>query len=128
MVRQFTWAAILFAIIGMLVGVIIAAQLRWPTLFGGIDILSYGRLRPVHTSGVIFAFGGNALFATSYYIVQRTCGVRLISDKLAAFTFYGYQAVLVLGVLSYMFGYSQSKEYAELPWLLDVALAVVWVV
>ena len=127
-VRQFTWAAILFAIIGMLVGVIIAAQLRWPTLFGGIDILSYGRLRPVHTSGVIFAFGGNALFATSYYIVQRTCGVRLISDKLAAFTFYGYQAVLVLGVLSYMFGYSQSKEYAELPWLLDVALAVVWVV
>ena len=127
-VRQFTWAAILFAIIGMLVGVIIAAQLRWPTLFGGIDILSYGRLRPVHTSGVIFAFGGNALFATSYYIVQRTCGVRLISDKLAAFTFYGYQAVLVLGVLSYMFGYSQSKEYAELPWLLDIALAVVWVV
>ena len=127
-VRQFTWAAILFAIIGMLVGVIIAAQLRWPTLFGGIDILSYGRLRPVHTSGVIFAFGGNALFATSYYIVQRTCGVRLISDKLAAFTFYGYQAVLVLGVLSYMFGYSQSKEYAELPWLLDVLLAVVWVV
>ena len=127
-VRQFTWAAILFAIIGMLVGVIIAAQLRWPTLFGGIDILSYGRLRPVHTSGVIFAFGGNALFATSYYIVQRTCGVRLISDKLAAFTFYGYQAVLVLGVLSYMFGYSQSKEYAELPWLLDVLLAVVWIV
>ena len=127
-VRQFTWAAIVFAIVGMLVGVIIAAQLRWPTLFGGIDFLSYGRLRPVHTSGVIFAFGGNALFATSYYVVQRTCGVRLISDKLAAFTFYGYQAVLVLGVLSYMLGYSQSKEYAELPWLLDVALAVVWVV
>ena len=127
-VRQFTWAAIVFAIVGMLVGVIIAAQLRWPTLFGGIDFLSYGRLRPVHTSGVIFAFGGNALFATSYYVVQRTCGVRLISDKLAAFTFYGYQAVLVLGILSYMLGYSQSKEYAELPWLLDVALAVVWVV
>jgi len=126
-VRQFTWAAILFAIIGMLVGVIIAAQLRWPTLFGGIDILSYGRLRPVHTSGVIFAYGGNALFATSYYIVQRTCGVRLISDKLAAFTFYGYQTVLVLGVLSYVLGYSQSKEYAELPWLLDILLAVVWV-
>ena len=111
----------------MLVGVIIAAQLRWPTLFGGIDFLSYGRLRPVHTSGVIFAFGGNALFATSYYIVQRVCSVRLVSDKIAAFTFYGYQAVLVLGVLSYVLGYSQSKEYAELPWLLDILLAVVWV-
>ena len=126
-VRQFTWAAIVFAIVGMLVGVIIAAQLRWPTLFGGIDFLSYGRLRPVHTSGVIFAFGGNALFATSYYIVQRVCSVRLVSDKIAAFTFYGYQAVLVLGVLSYVLGYSQSKEYAELPWLLDILLAVVWV-
>lgn len=126
-VKQFTWAAIIFGVIGMLVGVIIAAQLRWPTLFGGIDFLSYGRLRPVHTSGVIFAFGGNALFATSYYIVQRVCSVRLISDKIAAFTFYGYQAVLVLGVLSYVLGYSQSKEYAELPWLLDILLAVVWV-
>ena len=125
-VKQFTWAAIIFGVIGMLVGVIIAAQLRWPTLFGGIDFLSYGRLRPVHTSGVIFAFGGNALFATSYYIVQRVCSVRLVSDKIAAFTFYGYQAVLVLGVLSYVLGYSQSKEYAELPWLLDILLAVVW--
>ena len=126
-VKQFTWAAIIFGVIGMLVGVIIAAQLRWPTLFGGIDFLSYGRLRPVHTSGVIFAFGGNALFATSYYIVQRVCSVRLVSDKIAAFTFYGYQAVLVLGVLSYVLGYSQSKEYAELPWLLDILLAVIWV-
>ena len=126
-VKQFTWAAIIFGVIGMLVGVIIAAQLRWPTLFGGIDFLSYGRLRPVHTSGVIFAFGGNALFATSYYIVQRVCSVRLVSDKIAAFTFYGYQAVLVLGVLSYVLGYSQSKEYAELPWLLDILLALVWV-
>ena len=126
-VKQFTWAAIIFGVIGMLVGVIIAAQLRWPTLFGGIDFLSYGRLRPVHTSGVIFAFGGNALFATSYYIVQRVCSVRLVSDKIATFTFYGYQTVLVLGVLSYVLGYSQSKEYAELPWLLDILLAVVWV-
>ena len=127
-VRQFTWAAIVFGVVGMLVGVIIAAQLYWPTLFEGIEWLVYSRLRPVHTSGVIFAFGGNALFATSYYIVQRTCGVRLISDKLAAFTFYGYQTVLVLGVLAYILGYSQSKEYAELPWVLDILLAVVWVV
>lgn len=126
-VRQFTWAAIVFGVVGMLVGVIIAAQLYWPTLFEGIEWLVYSRLRPVHTSGVIFAFGGNALFATSYYIVQRTCGVRLISDKVAAFTFYGYQSVLVLGVLAYILGYSQSKEYAELPWVLDLLLTVVWV-
>lgn len=126
-VRQFTWASILFGVIGMLVGVIIAFQLYWPYLFEGIPYLHFGRLRPVHTSGVIFAFGGNALFATSYYILQRTCGVRLFSDKLAAFTFWGYQTVLVLAVLSYVLGYSQGKEYAELPWLLDILLAVVWV-
>ncbi len=126
-VKQFTWATIIFGVIGMLVGVIIAAQLVWPSLFEGISYLHFGRLRPVHTSGVIFAFGGNALLGTSYYVLQRTCGVRLCSDKLAAFTFWGYQAVLVLGVLSYVLGYSQSKEYAELPWTLDILLAVVWV-
>lgn len=126
-VRQFTWAAVFFGIVGMLVGVIIAFQLWFPTLFAGIDFLSYGRLRPVHTSGVIFAFGGNALFATSYYVVQRTCGVRLISDFWASFTFYGYQIVLVLGLLSYAMGFSQGKEYAELPWILDIFLAIVWV-
>ena len=112
----------------MLVGVIIAYQLYNPHFLENIPWLHFGRLRPVHTSGVIFAFGGNALFATSYYIVQRTCGVRLWSDKLAAFTFWGFQLVLLLAVLSYIFGYSQGKEYAELPWVLDILLAVVWVV
>ncbi|WP_112863900.1 cytochrome-c oxidase, cbb3-type subunit I, partial [Brevundimonas vesicularis] len=111
-----------------LVGVIIAYQLYNPHFLENIPWLHFGRLRPVHTSGVIFAFGGNALFATSYYIVQRTCGVRLWSDKLAAFTFWGFQLVLLLAVLSYIFGYSQGKEYAELPWVLDILLAVVWVV
>lgn len=126
-VRQFTWASIIFGVIGMLVGVIIAFQLYWPHLFEGISYLHFGRLRPVHTSGVIFAFGGNALIGTSYYILQRTCGVRLYSDKLAAFTFWGYQATLVLAVLSYILGYSQGKEYAELPWTLDILLTIVWV-
>ncbi|SUO97554.1 cytochrome-c oxidase, cbb3-type subunit I [Suttonella ornithocola] len=126
-VKQFTWASIIFGVIGMLVGVIIAFQLYWPHLFEGIPYLHFGRLRPIHTSGVIFAFGGNALLGTSYYVLQRTCGVRLFSDKLAAFTFWGYQLVLVLGVLSYALGYSQGKEYAELPWLLDILLAIVWV-
>lgn len=127
-VKQFAWASILFGVVGMLVGVIIAYQLYNPHFLENIPWLHFGRLRPVHTSGVIFAFGGNALFATSYYIVQRTCGVRLWSDKLAAFTFWGFQLVLLLAVLSYIFGYSQGKEYAELPWVLDILLAVVWVV
>lgn len=127
-VKQFAWASILFGVVGMLVGVIIAYQLYNPHFLENIPWLHFGRLRPVHTSGVIFAFGGNALFATSYYIVQRTCGVRLWSDKLAAFTFWGFQLVLLLAVLSYIFGYSQAKEYAELPWMLDILLAVVWVV
>lgn len=127
-VKQFAWASILFGVVGMLVGVIIAYQLYNPHFLENIPWLHFGRLRPVHTSGVIFAFGGNALFATSYYIVQRTCGVRLWSDKLAAFTFWGFQLVLLLAVLSYIFGYSQGKEYAELPWVLDILLAVVWMV
>lgn len=126
-VKQFTWASILFGVVGMLVGVIIAYQLYNPHFLENIPWLHFGRLRPVHTSGVIFAFGGNALFATSYYIVQRTCGVRLCSDKLAAFTFWGFQLVLVLAVLSYILGYSQGKEYAELPWTLDILLTIVWV-
>ena len=126
-VKQFTWAAIFFGVVGMLVGVIIAYQLYNPHFLENISFLHFGRLRPVHTSGVIFAFGGNALIGTSYYVAQRTCGVRLYSDRLSAFTFWGYQAVLVLAVISYMLGYSQGKEYAELPWLLDVLLAIVWV-
>lgn len=126
-VKQFTWASIIFGVIGMLVGVIIAFQLWDPHFLEGIKWLHFGRLRPVHTSGVIFAFGGNALIGTSYYVLQRTCGVRLFSDKLAAFTFWGYQATMILGVLSYVLGYSQGKEYAELPWTLDILLTVVWV-
>ena len=86
-VRQFAVMTVVWGIVGMLVGVIIAAQLVWPALNFDVAWLTYGRLRPLHTNAVIFAFGGCALFATSYYVVQRTCHVRLISDKLAAFTF-----------------------------------------
>src|SRR5436853_7126711 len=88
-VRQFAIMTIVWGIVGMLVGVIIAAQLLWPDLTYGIPWLSYGRLRPLNTNAVIFAFGGCALFATSYYVVQRTCQVRVFSDVLAAFTFWG---------------------------------------
>ncbi len=89
--------------------------------------LSYGRLRPLHTNAVIFAFGGCALFATSYHVVQRTCHVRLISDKLAAFTFWGWQLVIVLAAITLPAGMTSGKEYAELEWPIDLLIAVVWV-
>jgi cytochrome c oxidase cbb3-type subunit I len=127
-VRQFALAAVLWGIIGMSVGVLIATQLIWPDMTYGIPWLSYGRLRPLHTNAVIFAFGGSALFATSYYVVQRTCQVRLFSDKLAAFTFWGWQLVIVLAAITLPLGITQSKEYAELEWPIDILIAIVWVV
>lgn len=126
-VRQFTIMTVVWGIVGMLVGVLIAAQLLWPALNFEIPWLTYGRLRPLHTNAVIFAFGGSALFATSYYVVQRTCGVRLISDKAAAFTFWGWQAVILGAVVTLPLGFTQGKEYAELIWPLDVLIAIVWV-
>ncbi len=126
-VRQFAVATVLWGIVGMLVGVIIAAQLYWPTLFEGIPFLSYGRLRPLHTNAVIFAFGGCALFATSLQVVQRTCHTRLISDKLASFVFWGWQLIIVAAAITLPLGYTQGKEYAELSWPVDIAITVVWV-
>jgi cytochrome c oxidase cbb3-type subunit 1 len=127
-VRQFSIMTIVWAIVGMLVGVVIAAQLAWPALNFDIPWLTFGRIRPLHTNAVIFGFGGSALFATSYYVVQRTCHVRLLSDKLAAFTFWGWQLIIVLAALTLPLGLTQSKEYAELIWPIDVFLTVVWVV
>ncbi len=126
-VRQFALMTIVWGIVGMAVGVLIAAQLAWPVLNFDIPWLTFGRLRPLHTNAVIFAFGGSALFATSYYVVQRTCHVRLISDKLAAFTFWGWQLIILGAAISLPLGYTQSKEYAELIWPLDVLIALVWV-
>jgi cytochrome c oxidase cbb3-type subunit 1 len=126
-VRQFTVATVLWGIVGMGVGVFIAAQLYWPAIGEGIPWLSYGRLRPLHTNAVIFAFGGCALMATSLYVVQRTCHVRLISDRLAAFVFWGWQAVIVAAAVTLPLGITQSKEYAELEWPIDLLIAVVWI-
>src|SRR3546814_7163457 len=103
----------------MLVGLIIATQLIWPALNFDIPWLSYGRLRPLHTNAVIFAFGGCALFATSLHVVQRTCHVRLLSDGLASFVFWGWQLVIVLAAVTLPMGLTQSKEYAELIWPID---------
>ncbi len=124
-VRQFTVMTVIWGIVGMLVGVIIAAQLVWPEL--NLGFLHFGRLRPLHTNAVIFAFGGCALFATSYYVVQRTCHVRLFSDGLAAFTFWGWQAVIVLAAITLPLGMTSGKEYAELEWPIDILITLVWV-
>ena len=126
-VRQFAVMTVVWGVVGMLVGVIIAAQLLWPDLTFGIPWLSYGRLRPLHTNAVIFAFGGSALFAGSYYIVQRTCHVRLFADRLAAFTFWGWQLIILLAAVTLPLGITSGKEYAELEWPIDLLIAVVWV-
>ena len=126
-VRQFTIMTVVWGIVGMAVGVLIAAQLAWPAMNLDIPWLTYSRLRPLHTNAVIFAFGGSALFATSYYVVQRTCQARLFSDALAAFTFWGWQAVIVSAAISLPLGYTTSKEYAELEWPIDILITFVWV-
>jgi cytochrome c oxidase cbb3-type subunit I len=126
-VRQFAVMTVVWGIVGMLVGVIIAAQLYWPALNFDIPWLSYGRLRPLHTNAVIFAFGGCGIFATSYYIVQRTCHARLFSDGLAAFTFWGWNLVIVLAAITLPLGMTQGKEYAELEWPIDILITLVWV-
>src|SRR5210317_1235454 len=126
-VRQFTVMTVVWGIVGMLVGVYIAAQLVWPALNFDLPWLSFGRLRPLHTNAVIFAFGGSALFATSYYVVQRTCQTRLISDKLAAFTFWGWQLIIVAAAITLPLGITSAKEYAELEWPIDILITLVWV-
>lgn len=126
-VRQFTVMTVFWGVVGMLVGVWIAAQLAWPALNFDIPWLSYGRLRPLHTNGVIFAFGGSALIGTSLYVVQRTSHTSLALPKLASFVFWGYQLVLLLAVISLPMGYTSTKEYAELEWPIDILLGVVWI-
>jgi len=126
-VRQFAIMTVVWGIVGMAVGVLIAAQLYWPSLNFDVPWLTYSRLRPLHTNAVIFAFGGSALLGTSYYVVQRTCHVRLFSDRLAAFTFWGWQAVIVAAAITLPLGITQSKEYAELEWPIDLLITIVWV-
>ena len=130
-VRQFAIMTIVWGVVGMLVGVILSAQLIWPSLTEHLGpltpYLSYGRIRPLHTNAVIFAFGGSALFASSLFVVQRTCQARLLSDGLAAFVFWGWQLIIVLAALSLPLGFTSGKEYAELEWPIDLLIAVVWV-
>jgi cytochrome c oxidase cbb3-type subunit 1 len=126
-IRQFALMTVVWGIVGMLVGVIIAAQLLLPALNFDLPWLTYSRLRPLHTNAVIFAFGGSAIFACSYYIVQRTCQTGLFLPGLAAFTFWGWQLIIVLAAVSLPMGWTSGKEYAELEWPIDLLIAVVWV-
>jgi cytochrome c oxidase cbb3-type subunit 1 len=127
-VRQFSIMTIAWGIFGMGIGVLIASQLVWPDLNNILQPYThFGRLRPLHTNSVIFAFGGSALFASSYYIVQRTCQAKLFGGWLVPFTFWGWQAVIVLAAITLPMGLTTTKEYAELEWPIDILLAVVWI-
>lgn len=126
-VRQFAVMTVIWGIVGMAVGVLLAAQLLFPELNFDTPWLTYSRIRPLHTNAVIFAFGGCALMCTSLYVVQRTCQTPLFSNFLAGFVFWGWQLVILLAAISLPLGYTSSKEYAELEWPIDILIALVWV-
>ena len=127
-VKLFTIAALFWGVVGLLFGLILALQLAYPDFAFDTAWSTFGRLRPVHTTGVIFAFGGNVLYATSLYVVQRTCGIRLYGGfKLLRFIFWGYQSFLVMGMVGYTQGITQSREYAEPEWYADLVLLIVWI-
>ena len=125
-IRYGAIATVFWAVVGLLVGVVVALRLAYPDL-NIQPYLNFGRLRPLHTSAVIFAFGGNALIATSFYVVQRTCRARLFGGNLAWFVFWGYQLFIVMAATGYLLGITQSREYAEPEWYADIWLVIVWV-
>ncbi|MCL6699011.1 cytochrome-c oxidase, cbb3-type subunit I [Sphingomonas sp. NSE70-1] len=120
-------ATMFWGVAGLAAGVFIALQLAYPALNLGLEYTSFGRLRPLHTSAVIFAFGGNALIATSFYVVQRTCRARLAFPSLARFVFWGYQLFIVLAATGYLLGITEAREYAEPEWYVDLWLTIVWI-
>ena len=127
-VRNFAWATTIWGIVGMLVGLIIATQLFWPELNLGISYLTFGRLRPLHTNAVIFAFVGNGIFMGIYYSLQRLCKARIFSDLLSKIHFWGWQLIIVSAAVTLPLGITSGKEYAELEWPIDIAIAVVWII
>ena len=126
-VKKFIYATIVFGVVGMLVGLILATMFLFPNITDGISWLSFGRLRPLHTNAVIFAFVGNAMFAGIYYSLQRLLKARMFSDFLSNLNFWGWQLIIVAAAISLPLGYSTSKEYAELEWPIDIAIALIWV-
>lgn len=127
-VKKFLYATIVFGVVGMLAGLLIASMYMFPGLTDGVSWLSYGRLRPLHTNAVIFAFVGNAMFAGIYYSMQRLLKTRMFSDVLSNINFWGWQLIIVAAAVSLPLGYTSSKEYAELEWPIDIAIALIWVV
>jgi len=127
-VKQFGFAALFWGVIGMLVGIIIAFQLAFPALNLGLPYTTFGRLRPLHTNAVIFAFVGNAMFAGTYYILQRVLKTRLFNDTLSKIHLWGWQCIIVLAALSLLSGFTTGKEYAELEWPIDILITLIWVV
>jgi len=126
-VKKFLYASIVFGVVGMLVGLILAFLYLFPTLTHGVSFLSFGRLRPLHTNAVIFAFVGNAMFAGIYYSLQRLLKARLFSNFLSNLHFWGWQLIIVAAAITLPLGYTSSKEYAELEWPIDIAIALIWV-
>ena len=127
-VRKFTLMTFIWGVVGMLVGVIVALQLAAPVFNFELPWLSFGRLRPLHTNAVIFAFAGNAVFAGIYYSMQRLLKTKMFSKALSAIHFWGWQAIIVAAAVTLPLGITQGKEYAELQWPIDIAIAVIWVV
>jgi len=127
-VRNFAWATVLWGIVGMLVGVLIAVQLFMPEANLNTEYTTYGRIRPLHTNAVIFAFVGNAIFMGVYYSLQRLLKTRMWSDALSQINFWGWQLIIVAAAISLPLGYTTSKEYAELEWPIDIAITLMWVV
>lgn len=126
-VKKFIYATIIWGVVGMLIGVLLAFMFLFPNITYGVEWLSFGRLRPLHTNAVIFAFIGNALFAGVYYSLQRLLKARLYSNFLSNFNFWGWQVIIVAAAVSLPLGITSSKEYAELEWPIDIAIALVWV-
>ena len=127
-VKWFAYATIFWGIIGMLAGLLAALQLVWPSLSFNQAATTFGRVRPVHTNAVIFAFVGNGIFMGVYYSLQRLCKARMYSDKLSKFHFWVWQLIIVLAAVTLLAGYTTGKEYAELEWPIDILITIVWVV
>ncbi len=127
-VKNFIYATLVWGVVGMLVGLLLAFMFLFPNLTDGISWLSFGRLRPLHTNAVIFAFVGNAIFAGIYYSLQRLLKARMFNDLLSKINFWGWQLIIVAAAITLPLGYSTSKEYAELEWPIDIAITLIWVV
>lgn len=127
-VRNFIVATIFWGIVGMSVGLLLAFLFLFPNLTEGIPWLSYGRLRPLHTNAVVFAFVGNAIFAGVYYSSQRLLKARMFSDKLSNIHFWGWQLIILSAAITLPLGITSTKEYAELEWPIDIAVAVIWLI